>query len=46
VETLRSLEPEQFASGMAEAIKHGILEGGITSRIWKTPREGTAAKEA
>ncbi|MEL7557159.1 3-dehydroquinate synthase [bioreactor metagenome] len=27
VETLRSLEPEQFASGMAEAIKHGILEG-------------------
>ncbi|MDX9826901.1 MAG: 3-dehydroquinate synthase family protein, partial [Spirochaetia bacterium] len=28
VETLRSLEPEQFASGMAEAVKHGILEGG------------------
>jgi len=26
-ETLRSLKPEQFASGMAEAIKHGILEG-------------------
>jgi 3-dehydroquinate synthase len=27
VETLRSLDPEQFASGMAEAIKHGILDG-------------------
>ncbi len=27
VETLRSLEPVQFASGMAEAIKHGILDG-------------------
>jgi len=39
-ETLRSLPPEQFASGMAEAIKHAVIDGEDYFAFLESASEG------